>query len=157
MASLNSVHLIGRLTRDPEIKTFQNGGKVAQFGFAVDSKKKNQQTGAWENDPVFLDLKAFNSQHRKTADLVEKYLRKGMLVFVDGRLTVERWEDKNGGGKRSATKIIVDNVQFLEKRDQSQNNIQGQPDQTQMPSGPPPADDTPPPSDSYDDPGSIPF
>ena len=78
MANLNKVMLIGRLTRDPEMRTFANGGKVAKFGFAVNNRKKNQQTGQWEDEPVFLDVEAFNRETgRKLADLVEQYLRKG--------------------------------------------------------------------------------
>jgi single-strand DNA-binding protein len=117
MANLNKVMLIGRLTRDPEVRTFGNGGKVANIGFAVNNRKKNPQTGQWEDEPVFLDLKAFNRETgRKLADVVEQYLRKGMQVYFEGRLTVEEWEDKNGGGKRKAVKIIVEDFQFLEPR-----------------------------------------
>src|SRR4051795_9539405 len=78
MANLNKVMLIGRLTRDPEVRTFSNGGKVAKFGFAVNNRRKNQQTGQYEDEPVFLDVDAFNwGDKRKLADLVEQYLRKG--------------------------------------------------------------------------------
>ncbi len=119
MANLNKVMLIGRLTRDPEVRMFSNGGKVASFGFAVNNRKKNQQTGQWEDEPVFLDCDAFNAIGRetgKTADLVEQYLHKGNQAFIEGHLKLDQWEDKNGGGKRSKLKIIVDNVQFLEPR-----------------------------------------
>jgi len=60
MANLNKVMLIGRLTRDPEIRTFATGGKVAAFGFAVNNRRKNASTGQWEDEPVFLDIEAFN-------------------------------------------------------------------------------------------------
>ncbi|HMC65176.1 MAG TPA: single-stranded DNA-binding protein, partial [Gemmataceae bacterium] len=60
MANLNKVMLIGRLTRDPEVRTFANGGKVANFGFAVNTRKKNQSTGQWEDEPVFIDMAVFN-------------------------------------------------------------------------------------------------
>jgi len=117
MANLNKVMLIGRLTRDPEVRTFSNGGKVANIGFAVNRKKKNQQTGQWEDEPVFLDLKAFNREPgRKLADIIEQYLRKGMQVYFEGHLVLEQWEDKNGGGKRQAVKVIVEDFQFLEPR-----------------------------------------
>jgi single-strand DNA-binding protein len=117
MANLNKVMLIGRLTRDPEVRTFSNGGKVANFGFAVNNRKKNQTTGEWEEEPCFLDLKAFNRETgRKLADLVEQYLHKGNLAYIEGHLVFEQWEDKNGGGKRQAVKIVVDDVQFLEPR-----------------------------------------
>jgi single-strand DNA-binding protein len=117
MANLNKVMLIGRLTRDPEIRTFSNGGKVAAIGFAVNNRKKNQQTGQWEEEPVFLELKAFNRETgRKMADTIEQYLRKGMQVYFEGHLVLDQWEDKNGGGKRQAVKIIVDDFQFLDSK-----------------------------------------
>jgi single-strand DNA-binding protein len=117
MANLNKVMLIGRLTRDPEVRTFSNGGKVAAIGFAVNNRKKNQQTGQWEDEPVFLELKAFNRETgRKMADTIEQYLRKGMQVYFEGHLVLEQWEDKNGGGKRQAVKIIVDDFQFLDPK-----------------------------------------
>src|SRR5690349_7736597 len=86
MANLNKVMLIGRLTRDPEVRTFgTTGGKVAAFGFAVNNKKKNAQTGQWEDEPVFLDIEAFNRQTgRQLADLVEQYFRKGAQFYLEG-------------------------------------------------------------------------
>jgi single-strand DNA-binding protein len=116
MANLNKVMLIGRLTRDPECRTFTNGGKVAAFGFAVNNRKKNQQTGQWEDDPVFLDCEAFNrGEFGKQADLVEQYLAKGRQVFLEGHLKLDQWTDKEGQ-KRSKLKIVVDNIQFLDSR-----------------------------------------
>jgi single-strand DNA-binding protein len=117
MANLNKVMLIGRLTRDPEVRMFSNGGKVASFGFAVNNRRKNQQTGQWEDDPVFIDVEAFNrGETGKTADLIEQYLHKGHQAFIEGHLKLDQWEDKNGGGKRSKLKVVVDTVQFLEPR-----------------------------------------
>lgn len=125
MANLNKVMLIGRLTREPEIKTFASGGKVATFGFAVNNRRKNSQTGQWEDDPVFLDCEAFNrGETGKTVDLIEQYLHKGNQAFIDGHLKLDRWDDKNTGEKRSRLKIVVDNVQFLESKDKGQT---GQP------------------------------
>jgi single-strand DNA-binding protein len=117
MANLNKVMLIGRLTRDPETRTFTNGGKVASFGFAVNNRKKNQQTDQWEDEPVFLDVKAFNREAgRKLADLVEQYLHKGNQAFLEGHLVLEQWQDKNDGSKRQKLVIVLDNLQFLEPR-----------------------------------------
>jgi single-strand DNA-binding protein len=125
MANLNKVMLIGRLTRDPEVRTFANGGKVAAFGFAVNNRKKNQQTDQWEDDAVFLDVKAFNRDSgRKLADLVEQYLHKGHQAYIEGHLVLEEWQDKNDGSKRSKLKIVMDNVQFLEPRSDS-GNVEG--------------------------------
>jgi single-strand DNA-binding protein len=117
MANLNKVMLIGRLTRDPEVRTFSNGGKVAKFGFAVNNRKKNQATGQWEDDPVFVDVEAFNrGESGKQADLVEQYLAKGRQVFIEGHLKLDQWTDKNDGQKRSRLVVVMDNMQFLEPR-----------------------------------------
>jgi single-strand DNA-binding protein len=117
MANLNKVMLIGRLTRDPEVRMFPSGGKVASFGFAVNNRKKNQQTGQWEDEPVFLDCDAFNrGETGKTADLIEQYLRKGYQAYIEGHLKLDQWNDKTTGDKRTKIKVVVDNVQFLEPR-----------------------------------------
>jgi single-strand DNA-binding protein len=117
MANLNKVMLIGRLTRDPEVRTFANGGKVAAMGFAVTNRRKNAQTGQWEDDPCFLDLEAFNRGEggRQLADLVASSLRKGQQVFIEGHLRFDQWTDREGQ-KRSKLKVVVDNLQFLEPR-----------------------------------------
>jgi single-strand DNA-binding protein len=115
MANLNKVMLIGRLTRDPETRTFSNGGKVAKFGFAVNNRKKNPSTGLWEDEPVFVDVDAFNrGETGKQADLVEQYLRKGHQVFIEGHLKLDQWE--KDGQKRSRLFVVADNFQFLEPR-----------------------------------------
>src|SRR5579871_2320022 len=117
MANVNKVILIGRLTRDPEVRTFSTGGKVAKFGFAVTNRKKNAQTGQWEDVPMFIDCEAYNrGEFGKQADLVEQYLGKGRQVYLEGRLELDQWEDKNGGGKRSKHKLVVENVQFLDSK-----------------------------------------
>lgn len=118
MANLNKVMLIGRLTRDPEIRAFSNGGKVAAFGFAVNNGRKNPQTGQWEDVPVFIDVKAFNRDTgRKLADTVEQYLRKGQQVYIEGHLVLEEWVGKEDGKKQTKLKVVVDNLQFLERRE----------------------------------------
>jgi single-strand DNA-binding protein len=118
MANLNKVMLIGRLTRDPEVRAFTNGGKVASFGFAVNNRRKNQQTGQWEEVPVFIDVKAFNRETgRKLADLVEQYLRKGQQVYIEGHLILEEWVGKEDGKKQSKLRVVVEDLQFLERRE----------------------------------------
>jgi single-strand DNA-binding protein len=125
MANLNKVMLIGRLTRDPESRSFSNGGKVTKFGFAVNNRRKNAQTGQWEDEPVFLDVEAFNrGESGKQADLVEQYLRKGHQAFIEGHLQLDQWTSKEGE-KRSKLKIVVDNVQFLERREDGGGNYEG--------------------------------
>jgi single-strand DNA-binding protein len=124
MANLNKVMLIGRLTRDPEIKTFSNGGKVANIGFAVNNRKKNKDSGEWEDVPVWVDLKVFNRDTgRKLADLVESSLKKGQQIYVEGHLVLEEWTGKEDGKKASKMVVYVDDFQFLEKREGGANGM----------------------------------
>ena len=126
MATLNKVMLIGRLTRDPEMVTFANGGRVAKFGFAVNNRKKNQSTGQWEDDPVFLDVEAFNRQEgRKLADLVEQYLKKGHQAYLECSLKLDQWNDKDSGQKRTKLKLVLNDLQFLEPRADGANGEGG--------------------------------
>src|SRR5579871_2974794 len=96
--SLNRVVLIGRLTRDPEMKYTTNGVPVAQFGIAVNRYTKNEQ-GEYETD--FFNIVAW----RRTAEFVSNYLTKGRLVAVDGRLQTRSWVDQQSGQKRTAYEI----------------------------------------------------
>jgi len=140
MANVNKVMLIGRLTRDPEMRTFSNGGKVANFGFAVSNRRKNQQSGQWEDYPMFIDCKAFNrGEFGKTADLIEQYLHKGNQAFLEGKLDFEQWDDKTTGAKRSKHVLIVDNVQFLEPRRDGGEGGYNRPSQTGSPAPQQPA------------------
>lgn len=126
MANLNKVLLIGRLTRDPEMVTFSNGGRVAKFGFAVNNRKKNQSTGAWEDEPVFLDVEAYNRETgRKLADLVEQYLKKGHQVYLDCSMKLDTWNDKTSGDKRSKLKFVLNDMQFLEPKSDGANSEGG--------------------------------
>ena len=132
MANFNKVILIGRLTRDPEVRTFANGGKVAAFGFAVTNRRKNSQTGQWEDEPMFIDCDAFNWGTTGTlANIVEQYCRKGSQICIEGRLRLDQWDDKNTGQKRSKHKVVVDHIQFLGSREggpQGQRGPAPQPD-----------------------------
>jgi single-strand DNA-binding protein len=126
MANLNKVLLIGRLTRDPEMVTFANGGRLAKFGFAVNNRKKNQSTGEWENDPVFLDVEASNRETgQKLADLVEQYLKKGHQVYLECHMKLDTWNDKTSGEKRSKLKFVVNDMQFLEPKAEGANSEGG--------------------------------
>ncbi|MFO0880648.1 MAG: single-stranded DNA-binding protein [Gemmataceae bacterium] len=113
MANLNKVMLIGRLTRDPEAIAGNSGAK---FGFAVNNRRYNQDTKQWDDVPVFLDMEIWNRGESKQADRVMQTLRKGQQVFIEGHLKMDQWDDKNGGGKRSAIRVVVENFQYLEAR-----------------------------------------
>lgn len=121
MANMNKVILIGRLTRDPECRTFSTGGKVAKFGFAVTNRRKNSQSGQWEDEPMFIDCEAFNrGEFGKLADRIEQYCKKGSQIGIEGRLHLDQWDDKTTGQKRSKHKIVVDEMHLLDPRPDGQ-------------------------------------
>ncbi len=119
MATLNKVQLMGRLTAEPEApRVLPNGGStVVKFRMAVGRSKKNQQTGQWENDPnpLYIDCEvfAYPDAKRNLCDLVTRYVKRGDQLYVEGRLQLDEWEDKNGGGKRSKHKVVVDAIELL--------------------------------------------
>jgi len=117
MANLNRVTLIGRLTRDPEVKTFSNGGAVANVGFAVNNRRKNE-VGEYKDVPVWIDLKAFNREKRKLADMFSDMV-KGQQIYVEGHLVLEEWAGKEDGKKNSKLVVYVDEFQYLEKKSQA--------------------------------------
>ena len=107
--SLNRVVLVGRLTRDPELKYTPAGVPVAQMGIAVNRFTKNEQ-GDYEVD--FFNVTAW----RRTAEFAQNYLTKGRLVSVDGRLQTRSWVDQTSGQKRTAFEIVADNLEGLDRR-----------------------------------------
>ena len=107
---LNRIILMGRLTRDPELRHTQAGTSVASFSLAVDRDFKNQ---AGEKETDFIDVVAW----RSTAEFVSKYFTKGRMAVVEGRLQLRDWTDKDGNKRRTA-EVIADNVYFGDsKRD----------------------------------------
>ena len=117
MANFNKVILVGRLTRDPEIRTTGSGLKVAGIGFAVTNRKKDP-SGQWVDDPMFIDVTAFDRTGTDggLATTIERFCKKGSQIMVEGKLTLDSWDDKNGGGKRTKHKIIADTIQLLDSR-----------------------------------------
>lgn len=105
---LNHIAIMGRLTRDPELRQTGSGKSVANFSVAVDRDFKNE-SGEKETD--FIDCVAW----RHTADFVCKYMKKGSMVVVSGRLQIRPWEDESGNKRRSA-EIVADNVYFGETK-----------------------------------------
>jgi single-strand DNA-binding protein len=108
MASFNKVILLGNLTRDPQLRYLPNQTPVVDFGLAVNRKFK-AQSGEMRDETTFVDCSAFG----RTAEIINQYCRKGNMLFVDGRLRFESWEDKQGGGKRSKLSVHVENVQLM--------------------------------------------
>ncbi len=101
---LNRIILMGRLTRDPELRRTGSGTAVTSFSLAVDRDFKSQ-SGEKETD--FIDIVAW----RNTAEFVSKYFTKGRMAVVEGRLQIRDWTDKDGGKRRSA-EVVADNVYF---------------------------------------------
>ena len=104
---LNKIFLMGRLTRDPELRRTQTGTPVASFSLAVDRDFKDKATGERSTD--FIDVVAW----RQTAEFVSRYFTKGRMAVVEGRLQIRDWTDKEGGKRRSA-EVIADQVYFGE-------------------------------------------
>ena len=102
---LNRIIIMGRLTRDPELRRTQTGTPVASFALAVDRDIKNKQTGERETD--FIDVVAW----RNTAEFVSKFFTKGRMAVVEGRLQMRDWTDKEGN-KRRAAEVVADQVYF---------------------------------------------
>ena len=107
---LNKIFIMGRLTRDPELRRTQNGTAVTSFSLAVDRDFKSQ-SGEKETD--FIDVVAW----RSTAEFVAKYFTKGRMAVVEGRLQIRDWKDREGNNRRSA-EVVADNIYFGDsKRD----------------------------------------
>ena len=115
--SINRVSISGNLTRDPEVRVTAGGMQVMGFGVAVNDRRKNQQTGEWEDYPNFVDCTMFGTR----AEKLSAYLSKGSKVAIEGKLRYSSWEHE--GQKRSKLEVIVDEIEFL-SRDQAQQTAQ---------------------------------
>ena len=108
---LNRIILMGRLTRDPELRYTQSGTAVASFSLAVDRDFTDKSTG--QRDTDFIYIVAW----RNTAEFVSKYFSKGRVAVVEGRLQIRDWQDRDGNKRRSA-EVVADHVYFADsKRD----------------------------------------
>ncbi len=108
---LNKIFIMGRLTRDPELRRTQTGTPVASFSLAVDRDFKDRTTGERSTD--FIDVVAW----RQTGEFVSRYFTKGRMAVVEGRLQIRDWTDRDGNKRRSA-EVVADQVYFGDsKRD----------------------------------------
>lgn len=106
--SINRVIVSGNLTREPEVRTTASGNPVMGFGIAVNDRRKNSQTGEWEDYPNFIDCTMFGAR----AQSVSRFLSKGSKIAIEGKLRWSQWET-NEGQKRSKIEIIVDEIEFM--------------------------------------------
>jgi single-strand DNA-binding protein len=110
MASVNRVHIIGNVTRDPEVKMTPTGQKVASLSVACNEKYKDQQ-GNQQEKVEYINIVAW----RRLAEIIEQYVRKGSPLYVDGKLATRSWDDKDGN-KRYKTEVIAQSIQMLSSR-----------------------------------------
>jgi single-strand DNA-binding protein len=115
--NINRVVLTGNLTRDPELRSTSNGTSVCGLRIAVNTRRKDPNTGDWTDKANYFDVTVWGAQGENCA----QYLQKGRPVAVDGRLEWREWEDKETGRKRQAVDIIADSVQFLGSREGGEN------------------------------------
>jgi single-strand DNA-binding protein len=112
MANLNKVMLIGNLTRDPEVRYTPKGTAVTDIGLAV-NRVYSTDDGDKREETTFVDITLWGRQ----AEVAGQYMKKGRPIYVEGRLQLDTWDDKQSGQKRSKLKVIGDNFQFLGSKD----------------------------------------
>lgn len=139
--SINRAAISGNLTRDAELRATSGGTSVLSFSVAVNDRRKNQQTGQWEDVPHFVDCTMFGAR----ADKLAAHLVKGTKVAIEGKLRYSSWE--RDGQRRSKLDVVVDEIEFMSRREQPQPAYQQQPQQAARAAQPQPA--------LYDD--DIPF
>lgn len=110
--SINRVIITGNLTRDPELRATGSGMSVLKMGMAVNDRRKNQQSGEWEDYANFVDVTMFGAR----AEAVSRFLSKGTKVAIEGKLRWSQWESQQGE-KRSKLEVVADEIEFLSARD----------------------------------------
>jgi single-strand DNA-binding protein len=110
MANLNKVLLMGNLTRDPELRYLQSGSAVCDFGVAV-NRRWRSQAGEQKEEVCFVDVTFFG----RTAEVISEYMKKGRPIFIEGRLKLDTWTNKEGQ-KRSKLHVVGERMQFLDSR-----------------------------------------
>lgn len=119
MASYNQVTLLGNVTRDIELRYTQGGTAVTEMGLAVNDRIK--VNGEWTDQATFVDVTLWG----RTAEIASEYLSKGAPVLIAGRLKLDSWEDKNGGGKRSKLGVVADKLQLIGSKEGGGGGNQG--------------------------------
>ncbi|MDR1458522.1 MAG: single-stranded DNA-binding protein [Puniceicoccales bacterium] len=117
MASFNKVILLGNLTRDPELRSTNNGTSICKFGLAT-TRVSRSSDGDNREEVVFVDVDCFGKQ----AEVIAKYFVKGKPIFVEGRLRLDQWES-SAGEKRSKLVIVLENFQFIGSK--NDDNLDG--------------------------------
>lgn len=116
MANLNKVMLIGNLTRDPELRHTPKGTAVSEISLAINRNWTNEQ-GQKQEDTTFVEVTLWGRQ----AEVVQQYVTKGSPIYIEGRLQLDSWDDKETGKKRSKLRVIGENFQFLSSKPSGQS------------------------------------
>jgi len=111
--SINRVVISGNLTRDPELRSTASGMAILKMGIAVNDRRKNQQSGEWEDVPNFFDVVVFGQR----GESLSRFLSKGSKVAIEGKLRWSSWETPEGD-KRSKVEIVADDIEFLSGRNE---------------------------------------
>ena len=144
MANLNKVLLLGNVTRDPEVRYTPKGSAVCDLGVAV-NRAYTTDSGEKREEVTFVDVTLWG----RTAEVASEYLKKGRPVFVEGRLQMDTWDDKQSGQKRTRLRVVAENMQLLGGRSSGGAEPIGE----SRPTSPPPKKSTP----SEPDEDEIPF
>ncbi len=124
MSSYNKVLLMGNLTRDPEVRYTPKGNAVTDLGLAV-NRSYTLDSGERREEVTFVEITVWGRQ----AELAGQYLHKGRPVFIEGRLQLDSWEDKNTGEKRNKLRVVCENMRFIGSRGDSQGGDRAEVDQ----------------------------
>lgn len=120
--SINRVNISGNLGQDPEMRTTAGGTNILSFSVAVNDRRKNPQSGEWEDYTNWVPCIVFGTR----AEPLSRFLSKGSKVAVEGKLRWSQWEDKETGNKRSKIEVIVDEVEFMSRKSDDQPAYQAQ-------------------------------
>ncbi len=154
MANLNKVMLIGNLTRDPELRYTPKGTAVAELGLAINRVWYNEQNQKQE-ETTFVDITFWG----RPAESAQQYLTKGRPIYVEGRLSLDTWDDKTTGQKRSKLKVVGETFQFLDSKSggNSQGGGQAPARAPQQQQARPPQGASAAPAEDYQEEDDIPF
>jgi len=128
MPNLNKVMLMGNITRDIEMRTLPGGNSIAQIGLAI-NRQWQDKDGQKKEEVTWVDCEAWG----KTAEVMHKFLGKGRPVYIEGRLKLDQWDDKESGQKRSKMKVVIENFQFIDSKPEGERDVQQQPAQRRAP------------------------
>ncbi|MGC2626679.1 MAG: single-stranded DNA-binding protein [Candidatus Udaeobacter sp.] len=128
MANLNKVLLLGNVTRDPEVRYTPKGSAVCDLGVAV-NRSYTTDSGEKREEVTFVDVTLWG----RTAEVASEYLKKGRPVFIEGRLQMDTWDDKQTGQKRTRLRVVAENMQLLGARPPGGAEAPGESRQTSVP------------------------